>query len=311
MAVGAKSAYFRLLIKILGTAAGGGFPQWNCACRNCVRVRIGQMSGPFRLQTQLAVRHSGTDWALVNASPDLRAQLESHSELLPRERRASPITDVVLTGADVDQVLGLLLLREFHAFHVYATASVRRILCDNNIVFRVLARNASQVQWKDIASGTPFALGDLQVDPFTLADDFPAYVPQHVRNGLNADEAGLGLILSSTGGKAAFMPSCGNVSEAVLERLNECDALFFDGTFWDDDEPTQIPGLNRSARQIGHMPISGADGSLLRLSGLTRPTKYFIHVNNTNPILDAKSDEHRQVLDGGWQIAEDGMEINL
>jgi len=301
-------------IKILGSAAGGGFPQWNCACPNCHRLREGRFAGKPRTQTQLAWNADPNQWALLNASPDLRAQIEATPDLWPCDGgRRSPIGDVVLTGAELDQTLGLLLLREFHVFRVHATASVHRILAEDNSLFGVLARFAGQVSWSDIPLDRPFCAGGARLEALSLPGCFPSFVNASRRANSNPAEAVIGLWISpeSGGGTLAYVPGVPHVSDSLLERLEGCDLLLFDGTFWSDEEPARIPGLGRTARQMGHLPVSGAGGSLERLATLRRPHKIFIHINNTNPILDEESPEHEAVREAGWELAWDGMELAL
>jgi pyrroloquinoline quinone biosynthesis protein B len=300
--------------KVLGSAAGGGFPQWNCACPNCRRVREGTFSGNPRTQAQLAWSTAPGEWTLLNASPDLRVQIDATPELWPSNGiRHSPIRDVILTGAEVDQSLGLLLLREFHSFRVHATASVRRILTEDNSMFGVLARFPGQVTWHDLPVQGPYSAGGACLEAMPMSAGFPGFVNASRSAELNAAEAAVGLFVSpqSGGHKLAFLPGTGCVSDALLERLDTCDVVLFDGTFWSDEEPSRIPGITRTARQMGHLPISGAGGSLDRLSGLRRPRKIFIHINNTNPILDEASLERRMATDSGWEVAWDGMELTL
>jgi pyrroloquinoline quinone biosynthesis protein B len=305
-------------VKVLGSAAGGGFPQWNCACPNCRRVREGTFQGSPRTQAQLAWSSALGAWTLLNASPDLRVQIDATPELWPSYNngaRHSPIRDLILTGAEVDQALGLLLLREFHCFRVHATASVRRILTEDNSMFGVLARFSGQVEWHDLPLNGPFDAAGARLEVIPSASGFPGFVSAARLAELNPAEAAIGLFISGAGASAcqrlAFLPSADSVSDALLERLETCDVLLFDGTFWSDDEPSHIPGITRSARQMGHLPISGPGGSLERLSTLQRPRKIFIHVNNTNPILDDHSPERGVLSDAGWEVAWDGMEITL
>lgn len=301
-------------VKVLGSAAGGGFPQWNCACRNCRRLREGRFPGRPRTQTQLALEGEQSRWTLVNASPDLRSQIEATYELCPHDGdRHSPISTVVLTGVEVDQALGLLLLREFHSFSVHATRSVHSILIEDNSLFGVLARFAGQVCWNDIPFGRPFSVAGARLEALPLPGSFPGFVGAERRAESDPSEAVIGLwVTPESGGHAlAFLPNAGAVSDSLLERLEQCDVLFFDGTFWSDEEPARIPGLGRTASAMGHMPISGAGGSLERLAPLKRPRKIFIHINNTNPILDVESAEYRTVREAGWEVAWDGMEITL
>ena len=321
-------------VKVLGSAAGGGFPQWNCACSNCSRLRDGQFAGVARTQLQLAWEGQPNHWTLLNASPDLRSQIEATPELWPQgANRHSPLSDVVLTGAEVDQALGLLLLREFHSFRVHATASIRRVLTEDNSLFGVLRRFPGQTCWQDIPLRSPFAVGGARLEVLPLAGSLPGFVSAARRSECDPDEAAIGLwitpavaavspppsVVSPPPGAAsspsrktlAYLPGVGSISDSLLERLQDADVLLFDGTFWKDDEPSRIPGLGRTALEMGHLPISGPGGSIERLAGLARPRKIYIHINNTNPILDEESAEHQGVRDAGWEIARDGMEINL
>jgi pyrroloquinoline quinone biosynthesis protein B len=309
-------------VKILGSAAGGGFPQWNCACPNCHRMRDGSLPGSSRTQTQLASSTAPGQWSLVNASPDLRVQIESMSELWPRDGgRESPIRDVILPSAELDQVLGLLLLREFHSFRVYATPSVRKILTEDNSLFGVLARFSGQVCWQDILLDRPFSVGGARLEALTLPGSFPGFVSASRQSELNPHDAVIGLLMSpdsradsgmnSNERTLAFLPGVACVSDTLLGTLENCDILLFDGTFWSDDEPLRIPGITRTARQMGHLPLSGRGGSLELFATLRRPRKIFIHINNTNPILDEESREYRTVREAGWEVAHDGLELAL
>jgi pyrroloquinoline quinone biosynthesis protein B len=300
-------------VKILGSAAGGGFPQWNCSCANCFRLRQGTFSGTARTQTQLAFSCDPDQWTLVNASPDLRFQIEALGELWPRDGRRSPISGVIVTSAEVDQILGLLLLREFHRFDIYSTSAIRSVLTEDNSLFRVLARFERQVRWCDVPFDSPFFVAGARVEALPVPGSFPGYVARSRAASLNSVGANIGLLLSSqSGGKTlAFLPGVGCISDPLIERLQSCDILLFDGTFWSDDEPVRIPGLGRTALQIGHLPISGRDGSLEHLATLTRARKIYIHINNTNPMLDEESDKYREVRERGWEVAHDGMEFVL
>lgn len=299
-------------IRILGSAAGGGFPQWNCACSNCRRLRAGDFAGSARTQTQLAWQAADDSWALLPASPDLRTQIESTPELWPSAGRHSPIADVVLTGAEADQALGLLLLREFHGFRVHASRSVRRILQEDNSWLALLARGAA-VSWCDLPIPGSVEIAGAHLETLPLPGSFPAFVSAARQAQLDSREAVLGLLISpASGGPAlAWLPSLPSLSDALLERLRGCAVLCLDGTFWTDDEPLHIPGVNRTARQMGHLPISGPGGSLARLAALPGPRRIYLHINNTNPILDEAGDPSRILRDAGWEVAHDGMELQL
>jgi pyrroloquinoline quinone biosynthesis protein B len=301
-------------LKILGSAAGGGFPQWNCGCVNCRRIRARSFPGTVRTQAQLAWSAGSDHWNLIGASPDLLAQIQSAPELWPRNgTRDSPIRNVILTSAEVDQVLGLLLLREFQTFRVHATSSVRRILTEDNSIFGVLARFAGQVCWEDIVPERTFLADSARIEPVALPGSFPGFVRASRQAELNSADAVIGILLSpeSGAGTIGFLPGVAEISDALRERLQNCDILLFDGTFWSDDEPLGIPGITRTARQIGHVPVSGSGGTLESLAMLRRPRKVFIHINNTNPILDEESRESRMVREAGWEVARDGMEFTL
>jgi pyrroloquinoline quinone biosynthesis protein B len=304
-------------LKILGSAAGGAFPQWNCACANCRALREGTFSGPPRSQTQVAVSEDGRSWFLLGASPDLRSQIEATPELHPREGiRQSPIVGVVLANADLDHVLGLLLLRELQPLRVYATPSVRRILREDNSMFTMLHRVPIQAVWTDFTAGEEFALCDargadsgLRLQPWSLSPHYPAYVREERRAQLAAAEASLGFILESPSARrVAYLPAVPGLDDPLLERLENCDLLLFDGTFWSDDELIRVQGGGQTAPQMGHTAVEDA---LTMLAGLRRPRKIFLHVNNTNPMLNQAGKEYRRVRDAGWEIAEDGWQFNL
>ena len=307
-------------VEILGSAAGGGFPQWNCNCRNCRSLRAGTFPAKSRTQTQVAVSDDGRVWFLLNASPDLRLQIERTPALQPRaEVRDSPIAGVLLTSADIDQIAGLLSLRELQPFRIYCTASLRRILQEDNSVFGMLNRVPQQVCWVDNKLGQSFPLltmagegSGVSCEVFSLADRYPVYVSPERVAALDPEEALLGVVLTaSSGARLAYMPAVPAISERLLQLLETADLVLFDGTFWSDDELIRVQGSGATAREMGHVPISGVDGSLRALAGLQRPRKVFVHVNNTNPMLDESSSEYREVKAAGWEVAEDGWRFNL
>jgi len=304
-------------VKILGSAAGGAFPQWNCACANCRAVRAGAFHGKPRTQTQVAITQDGRSWFLLGASPDLRSQIESTPELHPRDGvRQSPIAGVALANADLDHVVGLLLLRELQPLRIHATASVRRILREDNSMFAMLQRIPEQAVWTDFACGREFSLRDaqggdsgLRCRAWSLRTHYPAYVSADRQSQLAPGEASLGFFIHANSGLSlAFMPAVPQVDDALLAELDACDVLLFDGTFWSDDELIRAQGSGQTARQMGHVPV---EETLVSLAGLHRPRKIFLHINNTNPMLDETSPEHRQVRDEGWEIGEDGWQFNL
>ena len=308
-------------MKILGSAAGGAFPQWNCACANCRAARAGTFPGKPRTQTQVAISRDGDEWFLLGASPDLRTQIETTPELHPRAGlRQSPIAGAVLANADLDHVLGLLLLRELQPLRVHATASVRRILREDNSIFGMLQRIPQQVLWSDFESGAQFHLcnakgedSGLRCQAWSLSPHYPPYVTEKRRSQMSPGEASLGFILdseaeASPGPRLAYMPAVPELSDELLQQLDVCDVLLFDGTFWSNDELIRVQGSGQTARQMGHIPV---EETLVKLAELRRPRKIFLHINNTNPMLNEASPEYRQVRGAGWEVAEDGWQFDL
>ena len=307
-------------IQILGSAAGGGFPQWNCNCRNCSSLRAGALTAKRRMQTQVAVSGDGREWFLLNASPDLRLQIEHAPDLRPRYAvRDSPISGVLLTSADIDQVAGLLSLRELQSFGIYCMPSLRRILREGNSMFGMLNRVPQQVCWNDISLDASFPLltmagqdSGASCQAISLGSKYPVYVSQELVSDLVPQESSVGLILTSSSGKrVAYMPAVPGISEPLLRLLDTVDLLLFDGTFWSEDELIRVQGSGATAKEMGHVPVSGPEGSLARLAKLRRPRKIYLHINNTNPMLDESSPEYRHVHTAGWEIAEDGWQFNL
>ena len=303
-------------VKILGSAAGGGFPQWNCACPNCHAVRGGQFRGKARSQTQVAVSSDGKSWFLLGASPDLRSQIESSPELHPRSgMRSSPIDGVVLASADLDHTLGLLLLRELQPFQVWGAESVIQILRGENSMFGMLNRVADQVQWNTIRAGVRFTLKSLLGNdsgigcmPIALSSCYPAYANRVAQS----DEAVVGLILTAPSGTTmGFFPQLSNLTPLLMSIFAKLDCLLLDGTFWSDDELIRLQGSGQRAREMGHIPVGGEDGTLHRLAEVSKPRKMYIHINNTNPMLNEAGAEYRAVRDSGWDLAEDGCHFKL
>ena len=305
-------------VRILGAAAGGGFPQWNCSCSNCRRLRQGVFSGRPRSQAQLALSSDGENWTLVNASPDLRYQIESAPYLYPRpvSSRQSPIRSVILTSAEVDAALGLLLLRESQPIAVHSTAAVRELLLEDNSIFGVLRRQPDQVRWHTITLDKPFALpagesgNSISCTAVSAGGHFPGHIPAARASQFEVAGAVIGLFFEHGSRKVAFFAGAQSVAPAWLKRMADCDAVLFDGTFWSDDELIRIQGHGTTARQMGHLPVGDAGGTLDQFSALTKPRKIFVHINNTNPMLDEASVEYQRVLASGWELAYDGMELS-
>lgn len=309
-----------MYLRVLGSAAGGGFPQWNCCCQNCSRVREGSFPGTARSQTQLAISADAISWFLIQASPDLRDQIGACSPLHPSDAslRASPIHGIVLTSAELDAALGLLLLRESQPMAVYATESVRRLLVEDNSVFGVLRRQPDQIRWRAVTPGSSFVLHTLQNEsteirctPVSTGGGFPGYVFPERSAQLDVKSAVVGLFIEHGGKQIAFFPGAATILPEWRKRMAECDVLFFDGTFWSDDELVRIQAGAKTARQMGHLPVGDKNGSLEQFSSLRVQRKVFIHINNTNPMLDEKSPEYGRIRAAGWELATDGMALTL
>jgi pyrroloquinoline quinone biosynthesis protein B len=300
-----------MLVRVLGAAAGGAFPQWNCACQQCGSLRLGTFAGQPRTQAQVAISEDGVSWTLLNASPDLRTQIEATPQLWPGGTSLhSPIQSVVITAAEADTVAGLLSLREFQPLDIYATRSVLRILREDNSLFALLDRVPRQAVWKEIQPDVEFSVGPLDFQPFTLPGGFPGFVSPNRQLELAADEAVLGLLIESqSGARMAYLPGVAKIEDSWREWLDDCDLMLFDGTFWTEDELCRVRGGGKPASAMGHLSLSGPCGSLAALGGIKCARKIFFHINNTNPILDESSPAYAEVRDAGWEVARDGMEI--
>jgi len=300
---------------VLGAAAGGGFPQWNCNCAGCARARAGDPAVRPRTQASLAVSADGARWVLLNASPDLPFQIASAPCLWPKagEARHSPIAAVVISGGDVDCIAGLLSLRESQALAVYADAFVQKIL-DENGIFRVLDRRF--VSFNGLAAGQlTGADGEelgLSVEPFAVPGKVPLYQERSDDiAALSAADAVIGLCVSDGVSRVFYVPGCAAVEQKLRGRLRAGDALFFDGTLWRDDEMILAGTGTKTGTRMGHISISGPAGSIAAFEGVAGVRKIFIHINNTNPILCDDSEEAAFVRAAGWEIAYDGMELLL
>jgi pyrroloquinoline quinone biosynthesis protein B len=307
-----------LRIIVLGAAAGGGFPQWNSLGPNCARARAGDPATPSLTQASLAVSANGDDWFLLDAAPELRIQIERTPELHPRVApRHSPIKGVVLTSADVDRIAGLLTLREGQPLSLYATPKVHAVL-DANPVFEVL--NREKVARLPLALGTPLNLVPPSGEPSLEVTAFgvPGKVPLWLEGGgpVATDLVGedvIGLEVRAVGGgpKLVYMPGCAAITPEVMARAAEADVLMLDGTLWTDDELVAAGIAPKTGRRMGHVSMSGPDGSIAALAGITRPRRYFIHINNSNPVLAEDAPERRVLEAAGWRVARDGMIIDL
>jgi pyrroloquinoline quinone biosynthesis protein B len=308
-----------MFIRVLGAAAGGGFPQWNCNCEGCRRARAGDPAVRPRTQASLAVSADGKDWVLLNASPDLPAQIAASPCLQPGAGdgvRHSPIAAVVISSGDVDCIAGLLSLRESQKFALYADGFVQRILFENR-VFRVLDKRF--VVFSALMEGRPTPLLDAENNPLGLSVEafyVPGKVPLYQETSddiakLKADDAVIGLCVSAGAKRVFYVPGCGAVTPALRARLQPDDVLFFDGTLWQDDEMVLAGTGTKTGNRMGHISVSGPDGSLAAFAGVELAKKVYLHINNTNPILRDDSAQAAEVRAAGWEIGYDGMEICL
>ena len=293
---------------MLGSGAGGGVPQWNCACENCSLVRAGDPSVSARTQDSLALRGTGGRWLLVNASPDVLRQIEATRPLHPRARRDTPIAAVALTNGDMDHVAGLLSLRESQPFSVLATERVRSGLVERNVLLRTLARTPDQVTWRRLEIGREMVLDDLGlgITPVAATGKLPVHLVG-ISDPSPEDNVALRVRDVRSGKVVVIATALGSLDDAEA-LLAGADVVLLDGTFWSEDElPAGGLGMAR-ARDMAHVPIGGADGSLARLAGL-KARRIYTHLNNTNPVLRAGTPERAAVERAGWEIAFDGMEI--
>jgi pyrroloquinoline quinone biosynthesis protein B len=295
-------------VRVLGSAAGGGFPQWNCHCETCEAARGGVRARP-RTQSSLAIRGDDGPWFLVNASPDARQQLETLA--LPADGvRAAPIAGVLLTDAEIDHTAGLLLLRESATpVRVFGSAGVERALRHAYPVLEMLERYCG-AEWQTLESGEtrPLEGSSLAVEPFEVGGDAPLYL-----GGADSDLQASGFVLrdSASGGVVTYVPGLARLDENVLDRFAASDLVLVDGTFWREDELARLGISARSAADMGHVALSGPGGTLEALAGLQRPRKVLVHINNTNPILFEDSPERAAVLRAGVEVAYDGLEVQL
>jgi pyrroloquinoline quinone biosynthesis protein B len=307
-----------LNIRVLGSAAGGGCPQWNCACRNCRGARDGSVRIEPRTQECVAVSADGEAWFLLNASPEVRAQIESFPPLHARRLRDSPIQGVLLTNGDLDHTLGLLCLRESQPLVVYATETVRRGFVESNVLYRTLQRFPGQVSWRTLRAGAEVELRRDGGDPSGLSVEafaVPGKLPVHLEGlGVDSDPRdNVGLRIRERGSRRAlvYLSGVARMTPDVLSAAERADCLFFDGTFWSEDELRELGASEKGASDMAHLPIGGPGGSLAALGGVGAARRMYIHLNNTNPVLREDSPERAAVERAGWEIARDGMEIVL
>lgn len=309
-----------LRILVLGSAAGGGFPQWNCGCSNCRRAREGDPAAVARTQSTLAVTADNENWFLLNASPDLRQQIMQSQPLHPaRGTRHSPIAGVVLTNADVDHIAGLLTLRERQPLVLYATRRVHDVLARNS-VFNVLNPDSVERRAFDLSQEVELRLPDgspsgILVDLFPVPGKVALYLEKPEAGpdfGTVAEDAVGARITGRADGRSFYyIPGCAAMPADLAKRLHGADLVFFDGTTWTDDEMRTTGVGVKTGRRMGHMCMSGSDGSIASFAHLNVGRKIFVHINNTNPALISTSPERAEAEAAGWEIAEDGLDIRL
>ena len=310
-----------MVINVLGSAAGGGFPQWNCNGRNSADVRQGRAGLTPRSQASVAVSADGLQWVLLNAAPDLRQQINDTPELHPAPDggpRNSPIKAVVVTNGDVDAVAGLLCLREGQPFTVYGTARVLDVLASNSI-FDVL--DPRLVKRVVMEFGRPFAVEGpssplgISIEAFPVLGKVPLYL-EDAKAGAGfgtqeGDTAGLKVTETASGRHFFYVPGCAKLDDRLRARLKGAPLLFFDGTLYTNDEMIVQGLLNKTGERIGHMNMSGSEGSIAQIEPLGIARKIFIHINNSNPALRDDSPERAAVERAGWEISYDGMEVRV
>src|SRR5260370_14277668 len=307
-----------MVSRVLGAAAGGGFPQWNCGCDNCRGLRDGTIRARARTQECVAVSADGSGgWVLLNCSPEIRGHIESDPTLHPRGPRHTPISAILLTNGDLDHCLGLLSLRESHRLIVYATDPVERGFTRGNVLYRTLERFPGQVTWHILKTGREDDIVDVDGRATGLtvqAVAVPGKAPLHLEGERPADpedNVGFRIREARTDRVLAYLSGVASVTDAVRQAIADAHAGFFDGTFWSRDElPALGPVPNRS-EAMPHTPVGGLAGSPAQLADARAGRRIYIHINNTNPMLRDDSPERAAVAAAGWEVAWDGMEVKI
>lgn len=303
-------------VRVLGSAAGGGFPQWNCNCPNCDGLRKGRIRARGRTQSSIAVTGDGVNWVLFNASPDLLAQIKAFPEAQPaRGIRDTAIAGVVLMDSQIDHTTGLLMLREAtQPLRIYCTDMVREDLTTGNPLFTILGHYCD-VEWKKMPIGENEsfqvdAAPGLSFRAVALSSKAPPYSP-HRNDPHEGDNVGMEIRDEATGKTLFYAPGLGKIEEHLPPIFERADYLLVDGTFWTEDEMIRLGISRKLAAEMGHLPQSGQGGMIDVLNGYKKPRKVLIHINNTNPILNEESPERAQLTAAGIEVAHDGMEIVL
>lgn len=302
---------------VLGAAAGGGLPQWNCACPVCAAVRSGQAGAP-QTQSSIVVSADGERWVLINASPDIRQQFAATPALHPRAVRHSPLSAVLVTNADVDHVAGLLSLREAQPFALYATRRVHSVL-DANAIFNVVNREHVPRRPVQLNESMPIldAAGEptgICIETFTVPGKVALWLedPNAERFGSVAEDT-IGVAIRAEGSEARlfYLPGCADVPDSLKARFKPTDTVLFDGTTYTEHEMAEAGVGQKSASRMGHLVMSGPQGTMARLADVPLARRLFIHINNTNPVWLPDSEARREIARQGWDLAFDGMELTL
>lgn len=305
-------------ILVLGSAAGGGFPQWNCNCPNCQGVRKGSIRARARTQSSIAVSSDGVDWILINASPDILSQIRANPVLQPeRGTRDTGIRAVVLMDAQIDHVTGLLMLREGRPLPLYCTASVWDDLSNGLPLAKVLSHYCGLL-WQPLPAHRSAhepcirvpGFDDIGFTPLSLKSKAPPYSPKRDTPGAD-DNIGLLIEDRTTGQKLFYAPGLAEIEPHIDEAMRMADCVLVDGTLWTEDEMIRLGLSRKTASDMGHLPQSGPHGMIAALDALGTRRKILIHINNSNPILNEDSQEASILKNHGIETAFDGMEINL
>ncbi|WP_336975849.1 pyrroloquinoline quinone biosynthesis protein PqqB [Acinetobacter pittii] len=303
-----------MYIYVLGSAAGGGFPQWNCNCSNCHGVRTGSIQAKARTQSSIAVSENGTDWVLLNASPDIRQQLFEFKAAQPaRKLRDTGITSVILMDSQLDHTTGLLTLREGCPMNVWCTEMVHQDLTSGFPVFNMLKHWNGGLQYNEINPKQAFKIDgfeNLEFLPLIIKSAAPPYSP-HRNDPHDGDNIALIIKDHKTQKQLFYAPGLGKIDEQIMQIMQSSDCVMIDGTLWTDDEMQQTGVGTKTGREMGHLYISGEGGSLSYLNQLSTPKKVLIHINNTNPILNENSSQFAELKANGVEVAYDGMQIEL
>ncbi|MEM7255595.1 MAG: pyrroloquinoline quinone biosynthesis protein PqqB [Pseudomonadota bacterium] len=301
-------------VHVLGSAAGGGFPQWNCNCDNCEGVRAGRLSARPRSQSSIAISSNQRDWLLINASPDIRDQIGRFGPLQPASgKRGTGIRAVLLVDSQIDHTTGLLILREGERLELYCSDMVYEDLTTGFPVLKMLEHYCGVNRHPLPIDGSPFGvegIDGIQLRTLSLSSKAPPYSP-HREDPHPGDNVGLLVEDAHSGRKLFYAPGLGAIEDHVMDAMRQANCVLVDGTFWTDDEMMRRGVGKKRAIDMGHLAQSGEGGMLEVLDTLPEARKVLIHINNTNPILDEASDERAQLNKAGIEVAWDGMNIEV